>query len=534
MKHNLLQDLVRVQADYRPEAPAIVAGNETMSYGELERASNQLARLLKEAGCEPGDRVCLLLPKSISALVGMIGTLKADCIYVPMDLNNPPARLRTVCEICECRFILAGKASLAVLEKLIELGVDPEIRIGWMDPGSSGPSREPAFRRDDFGAVSAQPVDSKNSSSDVAHILFTSGSTGVPKGVMITHSNVMHFIEWATRYFGFSCADRISGHPPLHFDLSTFDIYGTFLAGASLYLFPPELNVLPHKVAHFIRSNELTQWFSVPSLLNYMSKFDVVKQGDFPSLRRLLWCGEAFPTPALMYWMKRLPHVSFTNLYGPTEATIASSYYHLPECPRDETQMIPIGQACEGEWLSVLDEHLNPVETGRIGELYIGGVGLSPGYWRDAEKTEAAFRKNPDAGAPARIYRTGDLASVGGDGLVYLHGRADSQIKSRGYRIELGEIERALNALEGLRESAVVGVELDGFEGVAISCAYVPAPGARVSSAMLREKLAETLPRYMVPSHWLTLDTLPRNGNAKVDRNRLREQFRLMKSGGQG
>ena len=232
---------------------------------------------------------------------------------------------------------------------------------------------------------------SQNTPDDAAHILFTSGSTGDPKGVVITHANVIHFVEWAVRYFGMAESDRVSCHPPLHFDLATFDIFGAFAAGAKLHLVPPELSLLPNKLADFIRDSELTQWFSVPSVLNYMAKFDVVRQNDFPALRRLLWCGEVFPTPALSYWMKRLPRVSFTNLYGPTEATIASSYYKVPNCPADNTQAIPIGTACDGEELLVLDGSLRPVPQGEVGDLYIGGVGLSPGYWRDPAKTAAAF-----------------------------------------------------------------------------------------------------------------------------------------------
>jgi non-ribosomal peptide synthetase component F len=321
-------------------------------------------------------------------------------------------------------------------------------------------------------------------------------------------------------------SDRVSGHPPLHFDLSIFDIFGTFAVGGQLHLVPSELNLLPNKLAELIRTAELTQWFSVPAALNYMAKFDVVKFDDFPALRRVLWCGEVLPTPALMYWMERLPHVRFTNLYGPTETTIASSYYTVPRCPDDPQAPIPIGVACDGEELLVLDESLESVAPGEIGELYIGGVGLSPGYWRDPAKTADAFPPHPyGAGGSGRVYKTGDLAMIDHDGFVHFHGRTDSQIKSRGYRIELGEIEAALNAARGLRECAVVAIASDGFEGTAICCAYVPTPGAPVTPAALRSELSRALPPYMLPARWMAFDSFPKNANGKTDRRRLKEAF---------
>jgi acyl-coenzyme A synthetase/AMP-(fatty) acid ligase len=255
-----------------------------------------------------------------------------------------------------------------------------------------------------------------------------------------------------------------------------------------------------------------------------MARFDVVRHGDFPALKRLLWCGEVLPTPTLVYWMRRLPHVQFTNLYGPTEATIASSYYTVPSCPDDLHAALPIGTACEDEELLVLDESLGPVPQGEGGDLYIAGAGLSPGYWRDPERTNAVFVRHPQ-NASTRIYQTGDLARVGADGLVYFLGRADSQIKSRGYRIELGEIETALNAIPGVQESAVVALGTGGFEGTAICCAYVPADGVSLTPACLRRALRDQLPSYMMPARWLAFDQLPKNANGKVDRPRLREVF---------
>jgi acyl-coenzyme A synthetase/AMP-(fatty) acid ligase len=253
-----------------------------------------------------------------------------------------------------------------------------------------------------------------------------------------------------------------------------------------------------------------------------MAQFDVVRFQDFPSLKRLLWCGEPMPTPTLIYWMTRLPHVTFTNLYGPTETTIASSYYTVPACPASERAEIPIGIACDGEELFVLDESLQPVPPGDTGDLYIRGAGLSPGYWRDPEKTAAVFSTAPDG---HRMYKTGDLGRVGSDGLLYLGGRADSQIKSRGYRIELGEIESALYALGSLRECAVVAVQTEGFEGSVICCAYAPAENSDITPSDVRTKLTALVPPYMVPSRWMPMQKLPLNANGKVDRSMLKVQF---------
>jgi amino acid adenylation domain-containing protein len=496
-----------------------------MTYGALEQASNRVARALVAAGVERSDRVALLLSKSPKALAGMFGVLKAGAIYVPIDTASPAARIQRILNQCECRCLLAESATASLLDELLSAGGTPTSRILWMDAGGAAAAASVPWNY--IESLSASPVEPAGSPVDPAHILFTSGSTGTPKGVVITHANVMHFVRWAVSYFGIAPQDRISGHPPLHFDLSTFDIYGTIAAGAQIHLLPPEISLLPHRLAGLIRDSQLTQWFSVPSALLPMAKYDVLGQNDCPALRRLLWCGEKFPVPALIYFMKRLPRVKFFNLYGPTEATIASSYYHVPNCPAHENVEIPIGEACPGESLLVLDQQLNPTTPHEIGDLYIAGAGLSPGYWKDPAKTAEAFRLQPGASITSgRIYRTGDLAKIGNDGLVYLIGRSDSQIKSRGFRIELGEIETALHAVPGIMDAAVVALD-DTVSGVTeICCAYLPSPGSALAPLIVKKTLAGILPHYMIPARWLVLETMPHNGNGKADRALLKQKFR--------
>lgn len=521
-----LQAYVTRQAEVRPDATALVMKGEQLRYGELETLSNQLARQLKDVGHQAGDRVGLLLPKSPAAIVGMLGVLKADGVYVPLDTASPVPRLAKIFRSAEPKVVLVDASSAGLLPDLLESYPDaPSLRVGTLseDPLPVD-GLEVSFHKGDIMSQAAEPMGSRHHDHDPAHLLFTSGSTGTPKGVVITHANVIGFVEWAKAYFGLSPSDKTSGHPPLHFDLSTFDIYGSFAAGAALHLVPPELNLLPHRLADFIRQHELSQWFSVPSTLTHMANLGALEQNDFPTLERLLWCGEPMPTPTLRHWMARLPHVSFTNLYGPTEATIASSYFTVPAMPEDDTTSIPIGQACAGEGLLVLDDSLGPVQVGEIGQIYIAGVGLSPGYWRDPEKTATAFL--PDPRDPnERIYATGDLGKVDEKGLFYCLGRLDSQVKVRGYRIELGEIEAAMNALDEIRECAVVSVLVGGLEGTAIACAYVPQAEADVAVATIKRALSQMLPRYMLPTRWRSYEMLPKNVNGKIDRKRLKDTF---------
>ena len=516
-----LQDWITAAAARRPHATAVALDGATLSYGELDTLSSQLARTLVEHGCAPGDRVGLLMHKTPLAIASIAGIYKAGCVFVPLDPASPPSRLASIIRSCSARWVLAaGPVTDAVRELRTQHGFGDALSVAWLDPVRPVDADEGGFAYRDVAAAPTGGLPEPRGDDAPAHILFTSGSTGVPKGVVITHRNVIAFVEWAVEYFGIDADDRVSGHSPLAFDLSVFDIWGAFAAGAQLQLVPPECNLMPNRLADWMERTHLTQWFSVPTVLNYMAKFDAVPRGAFPALRRVLWCGEVLPTPSLMYWMQRVPHATFTNLYGPTEATIASSYHTVRDCPLDPTAEIPIGEPCRGEALVVLTADGRPAPRGTTGDLYIKGAGLSPGYWQSPELTRKAFVNDADG---ARMYRTGDRARLGPDGMVYFAGREDMQVKSRGYRIELGEIEAALAAVRRLRESVVIAVPSGSFDGATLCCSFVPDDEPAITAAELRTELGRWLPAYMIPSRWRTHGELPKNATGKIDRKRLRE-----------
>lgn len=529
----MIYDYSRKQALINGNQIAVSLHDEKITYRELESESNKLAGLLIKQNLKPGDRVGLYLEKTPKTIIAMLGITKAGGVYVPLDPHSPAERVNKIIKSSDPSLIFVDHETTFRFQDIIHSDLETGL-IPWVwwstAPLMNGDDFCPKFIYKDIEGQKNKPYQVIQNSARAAHILFTSGSTGDPKGVVITHKNVESFINWAVPYFNMKSGEHTSCHSPLHFDLSTFDIYGAFASGSHLHLVPAGISTNPKKLSAFILDNKLNQWFSVPSALSYLAKFQVIPEGGYPDLKRLIWCGEVFPVPSLQYWMKNLPDVQFTNLYGPTEATIASSYYTVKELPEPHTE-IPIGEPCSNENLIILDEDLRRKNIGEVGDLYIEGSGLSPGYWKNIAKTKAAFMwYTNEEGNRKRIYKTGDLASLGNDGLVYFHGRSDYQIKSRGYRIELGEIETALGLNELLREYAVVPVQIHGFEGTAIGCAYVGKEMKNGSLApLLKQKLKNKIPSYMMPQVWKEFNRLPRNGNGKIDRKSLSDHFQESK-----
>ncbi len=351
--------------------------------------------------------------------------------------------------------------------------------------------------------------------SDLAYVLYTSGSTGSPKGVMVTHANIRSYIDWAVRRFSIGNADRILGTAPFHFDMSTFDLFCTLRTGATLCIASDALTLFPEKLMQFMEREGVTLWKGVSSLLMYLARAGVLRRGRLPALCQVLFGGEALPTHWLIEWMRAFPEKKFFNAYGPTETTGVSLYHAVERIPAGSHERIPIGIPCSDTCAYLFDGDMRPVPEGETGELYIGGAGVSGGYLNAPDKTAAAFLPDPFRQGE-RMYRTGDLARRRVDGEYEFIGRRDNQVKLMGYRIELGDIEHALLAEPGVRDAAVS--LLPAGEGLTELIGFFDGdadPAAVLASLKLR------LPGYMLPRKLLTVGRLPRCDRGKIDRQAL-------------
>ena len=515
----LLQDLLTASATATPEAVAVVDRDRSITYGDLDAVTNRLARSLAGLGVRKGDRVALYLDKSLESVIAVYGIMKAGAAYVPLDPQAPPARLAKIAGNAGARVLCTGIEKNERWPELIAEGARFEALVVLNSDEAPAPSDAVrVLTRGDVDATDASPFDGGVIDLDLAYILYTSGSTGDPKGVKLSHLNAMTFVNWTVEHYGVTDKDRLSSHAPLHFDLSVFDLYAAAHAGAAVVLVPPETSVFPREVASFIERNEISIWYSVPSILSLMTIRGKLERGAFPTLRVLLFAGEAFPTKYLRALMDVLPHVRFANLYGPTETNVCT-FYDVPPLDPAVDDPIPIGMAIDNVDVFAVDED-RIVGTGEVGELWVRGTTVMQGYWADEEKTSKVLFPNPfSAEVKDPVYRTGDLVRLREDGHYELLGRRDAQIKSRGYRIELGDIESALYSHPDVLECAVTPIP---DEVVTNRIKAFVVVRNDIGKTDLVRFCSERLPKYMVPDIFDFSDSLPKTSTGKIDRQQLK------------
>ena len=514
----ILQQLLTESVRYHADRPAVCARGRTLSYRELEERSNQLAHFLRESGIKKGDRVGLFFPKAVESVIAMFGALKAGAVYVPLDPNQPAERITYIINNCGIKGLVSNADRLRVLEHSSMPSVEFTLLTHEL---SNGSGRGNTFA---WSALANFPIENspelQATTTDLAYILYTSGSTGRPKGVMLSHQNALTFVEWCAEMFEIGAGDRVSNHAPLHFDLSVFDVYNSIKAGATLYMVPDELAVFPASLANWIEEKQITVWYSVPSALVHLVLHGNVNGERFRQLRLILFAGEVFPQKYLKQLAELLPDVELYNLYGPTETNVCT-YYRVDRALLPDMDRLPIGRACGNTEVFAIDEHDRVAGVGEVGELYVRGPAVTPGYWGDPEKTARMCVPNRfQPNFEEKLYRTGDLVSPDEKGDYYFLGRRDSQIKSRGYRIELGEIEAALLSHAGVCEAAAVAIP-DEEIGNRIKAFVAPHDPGSLTAVELQRHCATRVPRYMIPELIELCEGLPKTSTGKIDRVRL-------------
>lgn len=477
-----LEDAARLSSD----AIAFDRPGTCLTWNQVRHAARNIGSFLA-ARIPRQQPVLILMEKSPDCLCAMLGTVYAGCFYTPLDSSMPEARMRLIADTLQPAAILFEERFANLAGKL-----SPKAYCV-----SEIPQQADAFLLDERRR---QHVD-----NDLLYVLFTSGSTGVPKGVSITHRSVIDFVEWACEALKLPIGLRFGSQAPFYFDNSVLDIYCAMRMRGSLHLIPKVDFMFPARLLKQLKEESIDTLFWVPSALTSLAKADVLMPDCLPALRRVFFCGEVMPCATLNRFKAALPDADYVNMYGPTEITDVCTWYRVDREFAD-ADSLPIGYPCANTRIDLLD-----------GEICVSGTCLSPGYYNAPDKTAAAFVQNPlRPQIPEIIYKTGDLGTYNDRGELMFLGRRDSQIKRSGYRIELGEIETALCAVEGV-----------GF-----GCCYYDADREKIVAVFtgnaemkaLKNALKTALPKYMLPDTLLRRDALPRTGSGKIDRLALRQE----------
>jgi amino acid adenylation domain-containing protein len=524
----LLHQLLTESAERDPSRTAVVGLGGSLTYEQLERLSNQIAHQLREGGVRPGDRVGLLLDKRVEGVAALLGIQKAGAAYVPVDPFSPPNRAAYILSNCGVRALVSAshKVSKLPADFLNSPALNSLILVDDAPPAS--PAALPAkVRVSTLDQVRATQPDSHPgvpiTDNYLAYILYTSGSTGEPKGVMISHLNSLTFVNWAHDTFQVRPDDRVSSHAPFHFDLSVFDLYCTLKAGGTICLVPYSAATFPAELASWISDRKISIWYSVPSALIQLVEHGHLDQHNYDRLHTVLFAGEVFPIKYLRRLVEALPKPGYFNLYGPTETNVCT-YYQVQSSDLEEarTQPVSIGKACANMEGFPINDRGEVAKLGEEGELYVRSGTVMKGYWGRAEDTAKVVVPNfLNPQYEDVLYRTGDIVRPMADGTYEYVGRRDKMIKSRGYRIELGEIEAALYAHSDVLEAAVVAVP-DERIGARIKAYVVVQDG--LSRADLEKFCSLRLPRYMMPEVLEMRSQLPKTSTGKIDKKTLERE----------
>ncbi|ELZ7776693.1 amino acid adenylation domain-containing protein [Campylobacter upsaliensis] len=465
-------------------------GGVSITYKEFDDLSQKVAtKLLNTLAKEPiQSPILIILPKSINTLISFFGVAKSGNFYTLLDEKMPLERIEKIISVLKPKAFITSKSLNLKLDLPTLYTEDFE-----------------SYERDEEALAKARL---RHIDTNLLYVFFTSGSTGLPKGVSISHKSVIDYAFWVSEEFELDENEIIANQAPLYFDNSILDIFPTIKEGGSVHLVPNSLFAFPLKVLEYLENEGVNTIFWVPSVLIYFANTQALEKFKLEKLKKVLFCGEIMPNKQLNYWRTHLPHTLFANLYGPTEITDVCCFYKVDREFKDD-ELLPIGKACKNTELLVFDENKNFInEAGKKGELYVRGTSLSLGYYNDIEKTKVAFIQNPlHHNYLDLLYKTGDIVAYNEFGELLCYGRIDNQIKFKGHRIELGEIEAVLNSHEKIKNSACI------FKDDKLIAFY-----ESEEELDLKGFLKDKLPSYMLPKQSIRLTKLPLNINSKVDR----------------
>jgi len=499
-----VSDYLHSSFDQYKDSFAIKDKNGSITYEDYYRFSGLIAYRLTQLKLFKKP-IAVLTEKSIASVVSFLGVARSGNFYTVLDSKMPNERIRKIMETFGPALILCDRNNL---EKAEEVSGSAEI-LCYEDIISGDYLDE---MREAVNVSESRIID-----TDILYVLFTSGSTGIPKGVIITHRSVIDYIEWAAETFGFGHDSVWGNQAPFYFDNSVLDIYSALRVGGFLHIIPQMCFSFPIRLLEYVRDNSINTVFWVPTVLTRVADLNILDRCDIRCLKNVIFAGEVMPAKQLNVWRRTLPETVFANLYGPTEITVDCTYFI---CNREiaDDEPVPIGFPCNNTDILVLNDKNELVETGECGELCVRGSSLALGYYNNPEKTAEVFVQNPLHNLyDEKIYRTGDMVHYNDRGEIIYDGRADTQIKHSGHRVELGEIETAVSALNGIMMNACIHKS----ETDQLVLFYAGTLG----KDKIRRLLTNYLPEYMIPNIYCQMEQMPINLNGKIDRMELKKMI---------
>ncbi|NNF00610.1 MAG: amino acid adenylation domain-containing protein [Pyrinomonadaceae bacterium] len=513
----MLTRAIKNAADQTPEKVAFKCEDNSLTFEELARRTEQLASVLIEQGVKQGDRVGVFLPPSIETAIAIYGIMTAGAAYVPLDANSPPARIAFLLRHCEIKHLISEPNQREKIAEIQNEETDLQHIIGINNDSAAETISWKEVARSQTRELSLGVRE-----DDLAYVIYTSGTTGVPKGIMHTHRSGFSYARLSKELYGVGHRDVFGNHSPLHFDISTFGYFTMPLAKGTTIIIPEAYKRFPASLSQLIEKESLTIWYSVPLALTQMLESGILEKRNLDSLRWILFGGEPFPIAHLRSLLKLMPGARFSNVYGPAEVN-QCTFYNFRELPPGETS-VPLGKAWDETEIIIVDEYDREVETGKIGECLVQTSTMMKGYIGQPELTKMSLYITEDENSLTRtFYRTGDLVRQNERGELIFVGRRDRQIKIRGYRIELDEIESVLSSHTNVSEAAAYTFR-NGDNETSIVAEVVVLKGGDLTEEMLHKHYRKYLPGYIKLDKIRFSRRIPRTAAGKVDHNKLKNE----------